>query len=217
MTPPVVKRRCGAPTKTGGQCTGWAMRGGTRCRRHGGAHPATRRKALVRATLDDWGINEDLIDPGTQLLRLVAQSARRAAFYAELLQSAYNAAEEEAIAQTEELVGLGHPFRMPGGIAALIGKKYKVTENYGTMAVGEAIRGLVELELHERKVCADFAEKAIRAGLAERQVRLAEQQGAAIIAAITIALDRAGIVGPARLEAQDAAATYLSELALEAS
>jgi hypothetical protein len=61
-------------------------------------------------------------------------------------------------------------------------------------------------------LCADFASKAIAAGLAERQVRLAEQQGAAIIAALMIGLDRAGVIGPARLEAQNAVADYLDSL-----
>ena len=44
-------------------------------------------------------------------------------------------------------------------------------------ATGEAIRGLAELEAKERERCAGFATKAIAAGLAERQVHLAEPQG----------------------------------------
>jgi hypothetical protein len=41
---------------------------------------------------------------------------------------------------------------------------------------GEAIRGLADLEAKERERCANFATKAIAAGLAERTVRIAERQ-----------------------------------------
>jgi hypothetical protein len=42
---------------------------------------------------------------------------------------------------------------------------------------GEAIRGLADLEAKERERCANFASKAVAAGLAERTVRIAERQG----------------------------------------
>lgn len=213
IAPPTATRQCTATSnQSGQQCKRYAIKGATVCWKHGGNMPGVQRKALVRAELEDWGLTEQVVDPGETLLRLVSQSARRAAFYSDLLQQAYQLAEEDHQRDIEDLVGLGSPFRMPAGLAALIGKKYRVTENYGRMAVGEAITGLTQLEMLERKLCADFAEKAIRAGLAERQVRLAEQTGTAIIEAIKIALDRAGIIGPARLDAQDAAAEYLLNL-----
>jgi hypothetical protein len=162
-----------------------------------------QKKALVRATLRDWGLNDEHVDPGETLLRLVSQSARRASFYGELLRQAYEAADQS---------GLEDPFALPRGVLALVERQYRTTEEGGTVVAGEAIRALVLLEGNERKLCADFSSKAITAGLAERQVRVAEAQGAAIIGAIMVALDRAGVVGPARLEAQNAASDYLLEL-----
>jgi hypothetical protein len=41
---------------------------------------------------------------------------------------------------------------------------------------GEAIRGLADLEAKKRERCANFASKAVAAGLAERTVRIAERQ-----------------------------------------
>jgi hypothetical protein len=46
-----------------------------------------------------------------------------------------------------------------------------------TANTGEAIRGLADLEAKERERCANFASKAVAAGLAERTVRIAERQG----------------------------------------
>jgi hypothetical protein len=188
-------------TSTGSQCKNPAIRGTTVCRYHGGSNKATARKALVRAELSDWGLNDQKVDPGEVLLRLVSQSARRTAFYGELLRQAYEAEDTPA-----------GEFELPHGVRALIGVKRAVDSEGHVTNLGEEIRGLVALELAERKLCADFSMKAISAGLAERQVRVAEIQGAAIIGAIMVALDRAGIVGPARLEAQNAAADYLMEI-----
>jgi hypothetical protein len=101
---------------------------------------------------------------------------------------------------------------LPPGVQALIGGTYSATPNGRVYQTGEQIRGLVQLEQTERKMCADFASKAIAAGLAERQVRMAERQGQAIIEAIAVALDRAGISGELRMAAQNAAAEHLLEL-----
>jgi hypothetical protein len=46
-----------------------------------------------------------------------------------------------------------------------------------TANAGEAIRGLADLEAKERERCANFASKAVAAGLAESTVRIAERQG----------------------------------------
>lgn len=42
------RRACGAKTKSGGACPTPAMKGGTRCRMHGGAAPQTKRAARER-------------------------------------------------------------------------------------------------------------------------------------------------------------------------
>jgi hypothetical protein len=64
-----------------------------------------------------------------------------------------------------------------GGVSALIGHTYAADKDGGVFATGEAIRGLVQLEAQERDRAAGMAAKAVAAGLATRQVELAERQG----------------------------------------
>lgn len=195
--------RCAAISKTKGPCPSWAIRGGSVCTAHGGSLPAVKRKAIVRAQLIEWGLlgDEAVEDPGVILLRLVTQSARRAAFYSQLLEQAY--AHAELIGQESQMPGF------PAGVQALIGGTFSATNDGHVYQTGEQIRGLVALESQERDRCAIFATKAIAAGLAERQVRIAERQGEAIFEAIAAALDALGITGEARQLAQNAAADQL--------
>jgi hypothetical protein len=140
-----------------------------------------------------WGLGDTNVDPGEVLLRLVTQSAARAERYAMLLEEAYEAAERlkqahDAGAQIEapgdELADTAETARRDldrifntGGVAALVGNTYGAAKDVGVYVTGEAIRGLADLEAKERERCANFATKAIAAGLAERTVRVAERQG----------------------------------------
>src|SRR5262245_3101831 len=80
-----------------------------------------------------------------------------------------------------------------GGVAALIGHTYNATKDGDVYAVGEAIRGLTLLEASERDRCANFSTKAIAAGLAERQVRVAEQLAATLVQAVYAMLGELGL------------------------
>lgn len=80
-TPKHPKRKC---VRKG--CEAWAIRGATICEAHG-ANGKVKRNAAVRAELDDWGLLDRKEDPGEVLLRLISQSARRAAHYATELQA----------------------------------------------------------------------------------------------------------------------------------
>lgn len=181
------------------------MSGSTKCRRHL-ANPKERAKAAVKAEVLSWGLGDAHCDPGEVLLRLVSQSAARAEHYARLLQEAYDAAERlRAAHEAQDLVqsppekeydhegnllppapaaqaameDLERIFNL-GGVAALVGNTYAASNTGSVYATGEALRGLAKLEAEERDRCASFAAKAVAAGLAERQVRLAERQGALI-------------------------------------
>lgn len=156
-------------TGNGGQCGHSAIDGGTVCWDHGGAAPQVAAKAAVRAAAAEWGPTDTKEDPGDVLLRLVAQSARRVALYADLLQEQYERAAAGDI--------YGDDLGLPSNVRALIGHKFALSKAGDPVPIEEAIRGLVELEGIERDRCAGFAAKAIAAGLAERQVRLAEKQG----------------------------------------
>jgi hypothetical protein len=75
-----------------------------------------------------------------------------------------------------------------GGVAALVGNTYGAAKDVGVYVTGEAIRGLADLEARERERCANFATKAIAAGLAERTVRIAERQGQLMVEMVQAAL-----------------------------
>jgi hypothetical protein len=90
--------------------------------------------------------------PGEVFLQLVTQSAARAQRYA---------SELEALVDEE-------------GLAAAMVGEIEIPTKHGGYKAGEYIRGLAQLEAQERDRCANFATKAVAAGLAERQVRLAE-------------------------------------------
>jgi hypothetical protein len=136
------------------------------------------------------------------LLRLVTQSAARAERYAILLEEAYEAAERlkrafdagaleidegKEIAETAR-EDLDRIFNT-GGVAALVGNTYGAAKDVGVYVTGEAIRGLADLEAKERERCANFASKAVAAGLNERMVRLAERQGELIAHAVRAILE----------------------------
>jgi hypothetical protein len=196
--------RCKAVSKSSRkQCKNWAIKGGEVCRIHGGAAPAVKAKAAVRAELLDWRVGDALDDPGEVLLRLVTQSRKRADLYAHLLQEAFDAAERLKRAHDAGAINVDEDNAMAdtaredldrifntGGVAALVRNTYGAAKDVGVYVTGEAIRGLADLEAKERERCANFAAKAVAAGLGERMVRLAEQQGTLIAQVICAVLDR---------------------------
>lgn len=187
--------RCTAHSKSrdGGQCGNWAIHGGTVCRYHGGAAPRVKAKAAER-----------LID---------AAVARAAETYG------------LPVTTTPDQALLDEVHRTAGHIAWLRAKIADVSDDdlvWGRTRdkTGGEDRGITHeakpnawLELYHRerahlvRVCAE----AIKAGIEERRVRLAEAQGALVadvIRAILTDLDltpeqtaKAGEVVPMRLRA----------------
>lgn len=156
--------------------------------------------AAVRAELAGWGLDAPTVDPGDTLLRLLSQSAARVARYGALLQAAYDGAVD-------------FPERFAGaGVAALIGHRFAATMTGGRVEVGEAIRGLVELEAAERDRCARFAKLALDAGIEERRVRLAERQVDTLDAVLRAALRMAGLGPELQARVIDAVPAALGEL-----
>jgi hypothetical protein len=174
--------------RAGGLCAQRVVDGTTACRNHGGRPlKELKAKGAVVVELRKWGLTgAELVDPGETLLRLVSQSAARCELYARLLGEAYDAArlraaesmpEHDALAAESARLDLERVLNH-GGVGALIGNTYAADKQAGIFATGEAIRGLAKLEADERERCANFATKAVAAGLAERMVRQAEQVGA---------------------------------------
>ena len=151
---------CTAQTKAGNPCKSVAIHGALVCWKHGGAAPQVQAKAAVRYELSRWVMGDTLDDPGETLLKLITQSRRRADAY------------------SEELTIRSEPYETLQ--EALVGDSWITGADGTAYKAGEYIRGLVLLESQERDRCASFCLKAIAAGIAERQVRLAEQQGALI-------------------------------------
>jgi hypothetical protein len=156
-------------------CVGYVVKGTKRCYRHAGKKlQQAKAEGAIVTELERWGLDghSTLVDPGELLLRLVTQSAWRVQKYSELLGRAHEAAES------------GESFDddvRRAKVASLIGYRYGVDRDGNRFPIEEAIRGLVLLEAQERDRAAVFAAKAIAAGLAERQVRLAETQGTLIV------------------------------------
>jgi hypothetical protein len=150
-------------------CKAFAVRGTEppACRRHTGKKLETvRAEVAIREDALRWGLGDSKTDPGELLLRLVAQAAIRADAYA-----------AELVRVVEECEG--------DLKKALTGDSYTSGgEGSDPVKTGEYIRAITKLEADERDRAANFATKAVAAGLAERQVHLAELQGAMIAGVI---------------------------------
>ena len=137
---------------------------------HPGRDDGARRTAPGRAVGRQRG--PTTVDPGETLLRLLSQAAARAERYA------------AAIQRLVDEQGLEH---------ALVGDTYVVDDSGEPRKVGEYIRGLAQLENQERDRAAKFSEMAIRAGLAERAVRVAERQTEMVEQALLATLNDLGM------------------------
>lgn len=155
---PPDRRKCKGRTN-GRPCKAYPVKGALVCIAHGGGAPQVKAKARVRAELMAWGLDAPTVDPGQTLLRLVSQSAARAEAYA---------LELFGLLDTDETGQLK---------AALVGDIWITGDDGKGHKAGEYVRALALLEAQERDRCANFCRIAIAAGLAERQVRIAEQQG----------------------------------------
>jgi len=174
--------RCGhfgGKRTDGNLCVAPVIKGTKRCWLHSGiTRKEAKAKGAVVLELQRWGIDgrTELADPGLTLLQLVSQAADRVRLYSNLLAEAYEIQQGEDVAG-----GLAGLMRGNGRVASLIGYRYGVDKEGNRFPIEEAIRGLVQLEAQERDRCAQMATKAIAAGLAERQVRMAEQVGMQIV------------------------------------
>jgi hypothetical protein len=208
MTKPTgPARQCTARRSNGQPCRGRAMIGLGVCYQHGGASPGGQRKHLVAKQLTRFGLGDALDDPVETLLRQITQTRQRCDLYASLLERQYVEAEAEQAPDirvddgepTDYEDGDGHATyqtlqgpRIPKWVAGLIGFKYAAAGKDGYMyASDEGVRALVQLEQSERKILTDQCKAAISAGIAEKQVQLAQQQGALVVAAVRMMVDMA--------------------------
>lgn len=162
--------------ETKGQCKANAIRGGNVCVKHGGRAPQVKAKAAVRHAVATWTDEMAVADPGETLLRLMTVS---------LMMRDAHAGELQRVVDKN------------GWTQAFVGETWVVeTSDDGTersRKAGEYAKQLARWEHDERRLAADLAVKAVAAGLAERQVRVLEQQVAQVSEALQAAVVAAGL------------------------
>lgn len=190
-------RKCGARKTDGSPCPNWAMIGQLVCHSHGGRAPQAKAKAIERVAeqrairaVETYGLPLD-VSPGDALLAEVRYTAGHVAWLRERVQELED--NNLVWGRTEKV-------------------KRNATEFKGTDTTYGAVPNVwVELYMRERKHLVDVAKAAISAGIEERKVRLAEQQGQlvasvirGILADLKLTPDQRELVGevvPRRLRA----------------
>lgn len=176
--PRLGKPRCGARRRdgTGESCrkgagAGTDHPGEGRCALHGGKTPSHRVKAQVAAAtqaVKTYGLPLD-VSPTEALLNEVKWTAGHVAWLRERVQEL----EAEALAW-------GKTSEVDKGATEFVG----VDTTHAA-----AVNLWVELYQKERKHLLDVCKAALSAGVEERRVRLAEQQGALLASVIRAVLD----------------------------
>lgn len=170
--------RCGAHTRTGGTCKNLPMKGATRCRMHGGSSPQARAKAAgrvqeakARRAVELFAARRD-IEPGPALLELVQWTAGEVDYWRQEVRALEKA--DLTWGMTREKTGGSDPESgSPGTDSGPADVRPEVTReakpNIAYVMLTDASNRL-----------AQYAVAALRAGVAERAIQLAEQQGALV-------------------------------------
>lgn len=184
-TPPEPRRCKAKSNRSGEQCKRYANRGMTVCNTHGGRSPRAKAGAEKRlaeakalAAVETFGLPRE-IDPRDALLEEVYRTAGAIDW---LHQQVRELTSNEVVwGMTEEV-------------------SKTATEYEGVDTTHAATVNMwVELWQKERKHLVDVSKAAISAGIEERRVKLAEQQGALLASVIK------GILGELQLTATQAA------------
>ena len=197
--------KCKATAKgTGQRCQAWAMAGSEVCRVHGGRAPqvkaaAARRLAAQAAeqAVRTLGLAVD-ISPTEALLEEVRWTAGHVAWLRSRVQELAEEPTHRRVSfdgEDEDLL------ETPGQRGALTWGTTKVKTGGDDAGTTQEAKPSIWYELYARerthliKVC----DAAIRAGVEERRVRLAEQQGDLLALAIRQILDAFGLSGDPRV------------------
>ncbi|NUW45574.1 hypothetical protein [Nonomuraea rhodomycinica] len=156
------------------RCHGLAIRGTAACRTHAGVSTAVA-KAKGEA-LSAWRAvpGRQDVSPAEAVMAMLQMSWARVHIYAGLL--------EQQLAEADPSRGVGYG-------EGLVGHTFSASPSVGVYESGEAVRGLAKLEAEERDRCVRYARVAHDMGIADREIRLAEAQGALLAGAISRILD----------------------------
>jgi hypothetical protein len=192
---------CGAKKRQGeGTCTrpaGWGTDhpGVGRCKLHGGSTPSQKRKAeveIIRRAAASLGIVPDEhVDPVEQMLELVSEAARNCEFYRQLVSQLPTHPEpDKFVAGHTDDDGVDIEPHWERGEIGVYGRTY----HQSGIPTGEAkTHILVQMYDDERDRLASYITAALKAGVEERRVRLAERDATMLFAAVGLALDRMGL------------------------
>jgi len=200
-----VSGKCKATAKgTGQRCQAWAMAGAEVCRVHGGRAPqvkaaAARRLAeqAAQQAVRTLGLPVD-ISPTEALLEEVRWTAGHVAWLRSRVQELAEEPTHRHVSfdgEDEDLL------ETPGQRGALTWGTTRVKSGGDDAGTTQEAKPSVWYELYGRerahliRVCSE----AIRAGVEERRVRLAEQQGDLLALAIRQILDAFGLSGDPRV------------------
>lgn len=159
--------RCKAKRRDGKPCGQWPVKGAEVCRMHGGSSPQAKAAAARRLEEEKarkiaervTGVIE--VDPGQALIDLVHGAAGEVAYWR---------AEVDRIQEE-------HPAQMTMGVTRVEkGKRDRADVDMRILEAGVPVAYRMWTEARER--LARYATAALKAGIDERRVQLAEDQGA---------------------------------------
>lgn len=180
--------KCTKRRQDGSPCRANAVRGLDACKNHVGMRTDVAKAKGEALTAWRAIVGGDvLVDPAQAVLGMLQMSWLRAGLYAQLLEA--QVGEEGGTPDDVEDLADG----VPGSTGGLIGHNYGAAAEVGVYATGEAARGLVVLEAAERDRVVRFAKVAHDMGIAEAQIRLAEQQGQLLAGGLSWWLERRGL------------------------
>lgn len=170
--------QCKAKTRSGDTCKNHPIKGSTVCRMHGGSSPRAKEAAARR--LQEQAAEREVlklahpitVDPSKALLDLVHSTAGEVAYWT---------ARVDHLQSTDEK-------RLTNGLT-------KVTEgkDRGGVTTLRQVEATPAVEyrmlVDAKNRLAQYASAALRAGVEERRVKLAESQGALVAQAIRTVLD----------------------------
>jgi hypothetical protein len=192
-------KRCQGHSRNHGgqQCRSWKVAGLNVCRRHGGGTKAARAKS--QAIVAEGIASRAAVDQVTRRVRM-------------LIGGQFPSSRIDNPLQELQLLA-GEMKQWKEAMAERVADLLEAEKlRYGTDG-GEAIRG--EIVLYERAMdrLATTLATIAKLNIDERLVRIAEAQRDMILGAIDAALTKAGVTGPAAVEARTEAARHLRVVA----
>lgn len=186
------KPTCHGHRKSDGQCCGnFPINGSTVCRKHGGAAGQVKRKAaevvqaeVLRAEALRIGIPID-VEHGEAMVALVREAAGNVEFYRQLVQELQIHPDEDEFSVDDE----GKPVYKRGA-SGIYGRTYHVSG----IPTGDAKPNiLLVLYNEERDRLSSYCQAALKAGIDERRIRLAESTARELFEGVGKAMKKANL------------------------